>query len=469
MTKIVLKFVLLVILVFFVSSFFDNIFSEKKRGHEVWRDFYDLPKNSLDLVFVGSSLSYSSFNPLIFNGFLNISSCNTGTALQNIKQNYYNLKEILEHHSPKLIVLEAYSLDIPDKSENDRLGFKFENIDAQRFSLNKLASIHSQFTSLKNKLNALSPLIRNHDNWNDLELLQDNLSNTSTKNRFLGYKLVKEEVKPNYLKKNLVNLPSEHFFNDENLDYFKKFKDLCEKNNIRLIVVRAPVLLYKYNTEYYQEVYTNTKSLCENENIEYLDYNQKFHQLSLDESYYADEKHLNYKGAIKISEHLASHLKNHDLINGNKLGEKQFYEPEDFVYSNRFNSKLQTIFSGNHTITDNIIIKEVYIVKVRDNEYSLIVKLDDRLDFDEMADYSFGYYFYPVDSQVQLLETEKDLKRKYASLGDYGAPMYFKNNYYVTLRSYKMQPNQFKKIKIQPYNKSGNLGKSLIIENVVFK
>lgn len=94
--------------------------------------------------------------------------------------------------------------------------------------------------------------------------------------------------------------------------------------------------------------------------------------------------------------------------------------------------------------------------------------MDESLDFDILSYYSFGYYFYPIESQVSLLETEKDLKRKYASFGVYGVPMYFKNNYYVTLRSYKMKPTQFKRIKIQPYNKDGNLGKSLIIENVIF-
>lgn len=469
MTKIVLKFVFLSVLVFSISGLIGKFTLEDRKGHEVWLSFYDEPKNSLDIIFMGSSLGYSSFNPLIFNSVLNLNSYNLGTATQDIKQIYYNLDEVLEYQKPSMVIVEAYSLDINDESEEERLGFLFENLDYQKMSFRKLVAANNQFISLKNKINAVSPLIRNHNEWSNIEFIQDNIQFEYERNRFLGYKLENRQVKQKVLEKAIDKAPDEYILPEENKAYFRKLSNLCKTNDIKLLVVRAPVLLSNYKKEYYDRAYQSTKELCESEDIEYIDYNMQWKNLLFDNSYFSDAIHLNYKGAIKISEHLASQLKNENLIKSNNFEEKQFYEPEDFIYSNRFNSKLQTIFSGNHTITDNIIIKEVYTVKARDDEYSLIVKLDERLDFDEMSDYSFGYYFYPVDSQVQLLETEKDLKRKYASLGDYGAPMYFKNNYYVTLRSYKMQPNQFKKIKIQPYNKSGNLGESLIVENVVFK
>ena len=81
--------------------------------------------------------------------------------------------------------------------------------------------------------------------------------------------------------------------------------------------------------------------------------------------------------------------------------------------------------------------------------------MENGLNFDEISNYNFGYYFYPIDSQTPLLESDKDLKRKYSSLGGDGVPMYFKEKYYVTLRSYKTKITEYKKVKIQLYNKEG--------------
>ena len=106
MTKILIKFVVLAFLVLVCSSFIGNLLLEQRRGHQVWNNFYELPHNSIDIVFLGNSLSYSSFNPLVFNGFLGVSSYNLGTADQNIKQSYYNLKEVIEHQLPKMVILE---------------------------------------------------------------------------------------------------------------------------------------------------------------------------------------------------------------------------------------------------------------------------------------------------------------------------------------------------------------------------
>lgn len=466
MSKILLKFVALAFLVFICTGFLSNVFSETKRGNDVWNDFYDIPQNSLDLIFLGSSLSYSNFNPLVFNGYMRVGSYNTGTALQNIKQSYYNLEEILEYQSPKLIVLEAYSLDVPDKSEEDRLGFKFENLDSQKFSFRKLRAINNQFSTLQNKINALSPLIRNHNNWSDFDFIQENLSHSSSEDRFLGYKLVKVGSYKKPTKELVENLPSKHFFSEENQEYFKKLVKLCNENSIQLVVVRAPVLLYKYNTRYYDQVYKNTEAICNKFKIKYIDYNQKFNLLKLEESYFADEKHLNYKGATIISELLAKQLSTIKIEN-NKT-RTQFQEPEDYVYSDSYKHLGQTIFKGEHFIDDSTVINEVKLLKLNDDEYSVIVKMENGLNFDKISNYSFGYYFYPIDSQVSLLETDKDLKRKYTSIGGNGVPMFFKKNYYVTLRSYKTKINKYKKVKIQLYNKQV-YGKSLIIENVLFE
>jgi hypothetical protein len=439
------------------------MFSESKRGDDVWNNFYNIPENTINILFMGSSLSYSSFNPLIFNGRLGVSSYNTGTALQNIKQSYFNLQEVLKYQSPELIILEAYSLDIPDKSEEDRLGFKYENLDPQKLSFRKLRAVNNQFSTIKNKINAFFPLIRNHDKWKDAQYLSKNTTHTFEEDIFLGYKLTREIVNKESLLNKIENLPSTHFFSKENLDYFNRFIKLCKLNEIKVLVVRAPTLLYKYNVDYYNEAYKNTKEVCDLYNVKYLDYNREYNVFQLKENSFADEKHLNYQGATRISELLATYLEEVEGLKGTSSKPK---EPEDFIYSNKYSSLAQTIFKGDFSIDSNTIIKEVKLVSLRENEISVIVRLDKSLKTNEIAKYNVGYYFYPVDSEVTLLETEKDLKRKYTGTGGLSVPMRFNDNYYVTLRFHKTKVKRFKKIKIQLYNKEGVYGESLIINNI---
>ncbi|WP_027138116.1 hypothetical protein [Gaetbulibacter saemankumensis] len=467
MNKIIIKIITLALLTFISTGFLGNLLMEGRRGHEVWNNFYKIPNKTLDIIFLGNSLSYSSFNPLVFNGFLGVRSYNLGVADLNIKQAYYNLKEALNNHRPKLVILEAYSLDIPDKSEEDRLGFKFENLDSQKFSFRKLKAINNQFSTLQNKIYAISPLIRNHNNWDNFDVIQNNLENTFIKDRYLGYKLVKSGLNEKQFKKALEKLPIDHSFNEENLNYFEKLVNLCHVNNVQLLVVRAPVLLYKYNMKYYDRVYNNTKALCDKYKIKYIDYNQKYNGNSFNKSFYSDQIHLNYKGATKLSELLVNELDT-IKIEKNKL-RSQPQEPEDYIYSNNYKHLGQTLYEGRHFVDDSTVISGVKLLKLRSDEYSIIVEMEKGLDFNKISNINFGYYFYPVDSQVSLLKTDKDLKRKYTSLGGDGVPMYFKEKYYVTLRAYNTKIKEYKKLKIQLYNKKGGYGKDLIIENVLFE
>ncbi|TSE06280.1 MULTISPECIES: hypothetical protein [Aquimarina] len=464
--KIFFKCVFFTIIICFFANHLGPIFSETRRGVGVWNDFYKEPKNTLDLVFMGSSLSYSSFNPLVINGSLKIKSYNLATALQNIKQSYYNLLEILKYQSPKTIVLEAYTLDIPDLSEENRLGFKFENLDGQKLSLGKLKATNQQFKSFKNKINALLPFVRNHNNWGNIELIEKNLEYTHIKNRFLGYKLVKTKVTSEEVKEGIKRLPLTHSFDDENLKYFKKFVELCKLNKIRIIVTRAPTLFYKYNKDYYLQAYKNTNEVCKANDLIYIDYNQKFDDLGLDMTCFWDPKHLNYKGATKVSESLVKDLKNKG-ITGEKTITK-YNEPEDYIYSNAIANQGQTIFKGNFLINDSLKIKEVKVFNIRKDEYSVVVKMNKGLNPDLISEFGIGYYFYPIDSHVQFLETKKDLKRKYTSIGDHSIPMSSGNNIYIALRSLKTKMNSFKTIKIEIHNQTTNDLKYLVIKDVNF-
>ncbi len=94
----------------------ENLF--KRRTPIVDYVYNKAPKNSIDLLFVGSSHSYLGFNTKIFDNSFNINSYNFATGAQSIEGSYYAIMEILKKQSPKIIVLEAFSLYL--ESEKDK-------------------------------------------------------------------------------------------------------------------------------------------------------------------------------------------------------------------------------------------------------------------------------------------------------------------------------------------------------------
>ncbi len=92
---------------------------DKSRFH----DFYAMKKDSLDLLFIGSSHSYCTFDPEIIDQELNINSYQLGMPSQLPDASYYTLREALRSQSPKTVVMEVYW-------EILNLGFEMKQVDA---------------------------------------------------------------------------------------------------------------------------------------------------------------------------------------------------------------------------------------------------------------------------------------------------------------------------------------------------
>ena len=70
-------------------------------------DFYE--EDEWDVVFFGTSASYCSFNPEIFDEF-GIKSYNRGRQQQPINYTYYYIKDALETSDIDVVVLETFAL-----------------------------------------------------------------------------------------------------------------------------------------------------------------------------------------------------------------------------------------------------------------------------------------------------------------------------------------------------------------------
>ncbi|AXG68966.1 hypothetical protein KORDIASMS9_01185 [Kordia sp. SMS9] len=471
MRKLLLKMVLLTGIVLVCVSYMSYYVTEKREGVDRWTEFYNQEENTVDILFTGSSLSIFSFIPQVFNAKLNAKTYNLAIPVLNIKQIYYNLPEIVKHQKLKVLVVEARSIDIVDAGEDNRLGYKFENLDGQNLNLNKVKSVLGQFSEKSNIVNSFFPYFRNHHEWANLELLEENLNYEYKPSEYDGYKIgIYRRVKDNTIKKRLKEVPKDFKFPEENIEYLGKVVDFCNENDIKLHIVRAPVLNYStYKGFYLDEVSPITKKLCDSLQISYTDLypTGDVEKLNITKVDYYDMVHFNHLGALKFSEKIADVFANQYNFEPKEDDAFMQNDAEYYLYNNKLD-EAKTVFKGDFQLSEDILIKEVRIQRTKNNEHIFFILLDKETDITEMTSHRLGIYYYPVKEQMPLLKLPKEAKVSWKRIvTDHAIPTNYKD-YKVVHAAYEtIDPTNFRKIEIKFFKvREGWIKKILTIEDV---
>ena len=133
MKKIFKSSIFLIILILSFQYYEKKIF--KKFDVAVNYAYHEIPQDSIDLLFVGSSHSYCTFNTKLFDHYLKCNSLNLGTDAQSLPVTYSAILEILKKQNPKVIVLEVY----PIARESSIVSIR-PLLDSMPFSLNKFSN-----------------------------------------------------------------------------------------------------------------------------------------------------------------------------------------------------------------------------------------------------------------------------------------------------------------------------------------
>ena len=295
-----------------------------------YSEFYEQEKDSIDLVFLGSSHSYCTFDPEIIDEALGTNSWQLGTPSQHPNTTYYVLKEVLNHQSPKTVVMEVY-WGLCDKEfepkqadsflevlNNDDLKDEFltkgfpigeqvkYNIPAIRFQQDYFAYKSSEKEKeLEEEYNVSKP-------WqapaNGIEYY-----------RSKGYvycDIIIDEIefdKTNQFK----GFDGKRWnFNNKQKEYLEKIVELCIENNIELIFVTAPVANVSMDfIENYSAVNEKVSDFAKKQDVPYVDYNI----INMEEELFTndnfrDDAHLNHSGVEILDKEFIKWVKENNLI-----------------------------------------------------------------------------------------------------------------------------------------------------------
>ena len=294
---------------FYEYPTYQSIQNKTNRNYLKWNAVHQ-NENIYDLIIIGTSRAYASYNPLIIDSLLNIQSYNMATSAQDIAETYYSLQEIFEYQKPKYVVIDLFF----PASDNSHEYFQtlsnssFYNSTERRFQL------LTEGYGASGILNYSIPLIKfkNYIKQDIGGLFTENKTFRKEDNWKKGYLYDTLTVNKKQISsfEPVSNFENTDFDKERFNNYFNKIKTLVEANNAKLICVRAPyppsrLALSNIDDEgnYFKEYMTKMK-------IPFYDFNNfesdKYQYIDND---FADYHHPNYRGGKKASYQLVDAIK----------------------------------------------------------------------------------------------------------------------------------------------------------------
>lgn len=355
-------------------------FNEEYPSTNTFEDFYNLQKNSVDVLFFGSSHAVTAFNPQVIYDNYGITSYNLSCEQQSPVITYYWLQEALKYQTPKAVVIDTHTF------------FKYEDLyiynnmncseaavrkamDFMRFSPLKYeaAKTIAHIDPSQSALSFILLNIRYHTRWTKLgekDFTEKQMIHHGGIKGFSalgGYIPDAEDV---IFSDNGLDSVEAEPMAEVGDEYLRKIADICKNNNIELILTNIP------SCESIQ-CYKTIKTFADENGIRYYDFNEKkLYDLIGYNSKENKYSHLNYLGAEKVSLYLGQVLKNECKIDPRN---DSSYDLSRAVYEHRLkNIKLEETTDAHE-----------YLRMLNDANYSLFafgpVNLGDNTD-NELVD-----------------------------------------------------------------------------------
>ena len=304
------------VLALFMMYFISRLLIPKWLG--IWNasktdtQFYKEERNSMDLVFMGSSCGSSSIDPIqLFDetGIMSYDLCNNA---QPLLSTYFWLNEVLKTQKPKMIVLEVVAIGLETAKEEMKARRSYEYMKWGRNKLNYAKAYVDAGDGTSNLLSYLFPLYMYHTRWDSLS--RDDFAFMMGENGTMlrGYtpnRTTLASTEPDFEYTGLDGSDDETLeLLPSNKEYLQKIIDLCREKEIGLLLLKT------CDSRWLQSSHDYIAQVAEENGVPFLDMNlpeivEESGIVMRDDA--MDTRHLNLRGARKTTEYLGKYLREH--------------------------------------------------------------------------------------------------------------------------------------------------------------
>lgn len=303
----VIRAIISIIIVVAVLAFLQRLVTPKYvddviEGALIAEYYEDAPNH--DVVFIGDCEVYENFSPQLLFDEYGINSYIRGSAQQLIWQSYYLLEDTLKYEKPDVVVFNILSMKY-DKPQHE--AYNRMTLEGMRWSMSKVNSIFASMTSDENFIDYVFPILRYHSRISELKETDFEYMFHTKHISHNGYYL-RVDVKP---AENVPEGPilADYQFGENSYKYLDMMTELCEREGIKLVLIKAPSL-YPYWYDEWEEQMENYASEHNLTYINFLDADVlEATGVDFSQDTYDGGLHLNLSGAEKITRYFGEYLR----------------------------------------------------------------------------------------------------------------------------------------------------------------
>lgn len=273
-------------------------------------NFYKMENDTIDVLFLGSSLAATAYIPQEMYDRYGIRSYNLASEKQSPVISYYWLKEALRYQSPKVLVMDCnYFFQTNDLILNSPEISIRRALDYMKWSPVKLEAIQTicRLDQSQSWTSYFFPNIRYHARWAELAENDFTLDKMADGYDLKGYAPLAGRCGSGH---DYIPYEKDSFEEETDMlplmkNYLDKIYNLCEQEDISLILVNVPQL----NAD--KGKFITIQRYAKEHGLAFYDFNEK--NLYVASGYYfptdsSDSSHTNLWGARKITAYLGSIL-----------------------------------------------------------------------------------------------------------------------------------------------------------------
>lgn len=259
-----------------------------------WESYLQEPEDSIDVLFLGSSMVYCDVVPAQIYLKSGITSYDVTGPELTIPITYYYLREALRTQSPKAVFVEMNGMFFDEYTN-----YTSVTVGYMPWSVNRLAA--TVFCAEPEKrFELLYPLYRYHSSF-DIASIRAHLQPEA--DIHAGYTPL-NDAKPQgeTTEREHYTTGTETYLN--NLEYIEKIRDLCVEEGVVLYLYAAPS-----KGVIPEKTMETLVSDLDSMGLELTDFNCSLPDMNInDETDWFDSLHFNQSGALKFSSFLAEFL-----------------------------------------------------------------------------------------------------------------------------------------------------------------
>lgn len=292
---------------------------------------YNTEDDIIDVVFVGSSHCYCGVYPEVIWEQTGIASFDLAISGMDRTSAYYNLKELYKTQTPKVVYVDMYPLFFDRHGD---VANEYRNLLAANPSQNWVEHVNS-YVEEEDRQSYLFRFPILHTRYRELTRydFEEYSYNTYGRGRYYSAYTGRGVMTP---AEEIIETVGE--LQEEKREWLNNLRELTDSHGSELVLMMIP-----YGCTENEQMLLNAVGAYAQENgLRFLNFNRMQAQLGLDSEHdFADESHLNYFGARKVSDYLATDLESNYRLSDHR-GEEQYYQWDLSLrdLKNRYNTDL---------------------------------------------------------------------------------------------------------------------------------